>query len=385
MKRQILAVVPYWPSRIRIRTLQNIYDWSKLADIDLVVLAEGKDAKIELPVRSLEIIDNSSKVRRLWRIVSGLVLRRPITYQYYASSKVKNLLYKKDLYKYDCVIVERLSPNELGIEAQRVVVDMVDCFSVQVDLMWRYVRGVKRWLYGVDKLLIAPYEKSLANSADAVAVTVPREAVALRDLGVKVPIHAITHKVAEFHTRSFAIQQVRGTVSFHGKLGYIANRIAVRELDRIAEKLGDEAKIKVVGPAAGSLERECSHLEFVGYVDSLRDELVRSWVGCFPVSISVGVPNKVLEALGCGVPVVITKQLKDGLPGVESLLEQGVFVGEIADFPDILRRVLALNDKERRVIGEACVEYVNYLNSDDQRLNQWEQFLFDGKGDLGRA
>jgi hypothetical protein len=86
-----------------------------------------------------------------------------------------------------------------------------------------------------------------------------------------------------------------------------------------------------------------------GTVDDVRDYLSTSAVAVAPLPISRGVQNKVLEAIGAGLPTITTPQVFDGLP------EEARTACRVADSPKRFAEetlsLLAMTGEDRRAIA----------------------------------
>jgi len=112
-------------------------------------------------------------------------------------------------------------------------------------------------------------------------------------------------------------------VVFLGKMSYHANVAAALYLGRqimpIVWRHQPEATLTIVGSnppkAVRGLEID-SRVEVTGYVDDVRPFVQRSAVMLCPMIYSVGIQNKVLEAMAMGTPVVVAAQAAASLQAI---------------------------------------------------------------------
>jgi glycosyltransferase involved in cell wall biosynthesis len=102
------------------------------------------------------------------------------------------------------------------------------------------------------------------------------------------------------------------TIVMTGKMSYHANATAalwlVREVMPVVWSSCPEARLLIVGkdPPREVLELADRRITVTGEVEDVRPFLEQATVSVAPIRYGVGIQNKVLEALGCGTPVVAT-------------------------------------------------------------------------------
>jgi len=122
-----------------------------------------------------------------------------------------------------------------------------------------------------------------------------------------------------------------------------------------------DVRFLVVGRNPGRKVRELGRIagvEVTGFVPDVREYLARAQVSVAPFSISAGIPNKILEAMAFGLPVVATARATRGLsPSVagaiqtaESAEELAAAVVTLLGDPELARRKGM--EGRRRVIEE---------------------------------
>ena len=97
----------------------------------------------------------------------------------------------------------------------------------------------------------------------------------------------------------------------------------INEVWPIVKSRRPNATLAVVGADPGrSLQALCARdrtIELTGRVPDVRPWLWESAVAIAPLHVARGVQNKALEAIACGLPIVITSAVAAGLPkGLES-------------------------------------------------------------------
>jgi glycosyltransferase involved in cell wall biosynthesis len=134
------------------------------------------------------------------------------------------------------------------------------------------------------------------------------------------------------------------TVLFTGKMSYHANEAAalrlVHRIMPLVWRRRADARVIIAGkdpsPAVRRLARD-ARVTVTGFVDDLRPLFWSATVVAAPLVYGMGIQNKVLEAMACGVPVVASPKACEG---VRVLNGREVLVGE--DDDQFARQVLLL-------------------------------------------
>jgi glycosyltransferase involved in cell wall biosynthesis len=368
---RILVILPYPPNPLRPRTASMLNDLSTFAEIDLIYLDHGERAKLpsDVNIRNVVVIPNR-QAGRLFRLATGCLRGKPFVYQFYHSRALIRHLKSLDLSAYSAVYVERLPLHELPISHPNVIFDPVDCCTQQVRQCASRWPGPRRFLYKLDSLWIAKYEAKLCNRATKLICTAEREAEGFKSIGVLRPILVVLHasNAVEFMEHKI-VDRPKKVLSFHGKLSYVANRLALRKISQAILPKLDSNRYEVLVAGAGSEKLRNRHLgiRFVGFVDDIVTYLRSVDLSIFPIEISAGVSNKVLESLAAGVPSIITPQIAAGLPEGDRLLERGIFVREIREFGGAIHNYFRIPLVDRQRISNECIDYASNLQSPARR------------------
>jgi glycosyltransferase involved in cell wall biosynthesis len=238
-------------------------------------------------------------------------------------------------------------------------------------------RGYKRLLYALDARLLPRHERDACNGAHLVLVAAQREVDQLRGLGVSTPIEVWMHPQPEHVTPRRLCPRDRFVVSFHGKLSYAANELALHILNGAIAPALDESEynLRILGSHPAGFPKKFPRLHFSGFVPSLMDSLRDSDLSIFPLPVSVGFPNKAMESLAAGVPFLATPGVVEGLPAASELLEEGIYVRELAEFAAEIERFRRRDLSERQRISQRCYEYAQQISSPAARQRQWERIV----------
>jgi len=373
---RVLAIVPYSPNRIRVRTSATLSELTRHAEVDLVCLDDGGPMELPAEIRKFVVIPNASRIMRVFRVMVGLVLGRPIAQEFYNSGRLRHVIASLDLDQYDAVYVERL-PVHSYLKHPKVIYDCQDCCSHLDRLMAKHGKGWERFLYALDAILLPRHERTACNAASLVLVTADREIHKLRKLGVTSPIEVWTHDCTVDLAPRILSSRERFIISFHGKLSYAANGLALRALSELVAPALDKSsfELRIIGKCPARLPKRFPNLKFTGFVPSIMDTIRYSDLCVFPLPVSVGFPNKAMESLAAGVPFIATAEVVEGLPNSKEILEKGIYVRDIRQFAEEIERYSRLSLSERQQISRLCYEYARRVYDSASAQGQWNRIL----------
>jgi glycosyltransferase involved in cell wall biosynthesis len=239
---------------------------------------------------------------------------------------------------YDVVHVEHLrGAAAIGLDAPlgvRTIFDAVDCIAELARLTALYgphavLRAVAR--YEIERT--RRYEARLLNCCDSVSVVAERDRRALLQASRSGHVVVIPNGVAAL---PHPVMLPKDPVAvFSGKLSFHANQAAARWLlneiwPRVRAAV-PEARLVIAGAEAPAwLDRwdGAAGVTLVKDPPDLMAIIGGTRVALAPMRYAVGIQNKVLEAMGCGVPVVSTSA------GAAGLLPEAAGTYMLADTAD---------------------------------------------------
>lgn len=341
----VLFIVPYVPSLVRTRPYNLIRHLSARGNrvtvltvwaneqerADLTALQEICDELIALPMP-------------LWHSLLNSVLafpnrKKPLQSVY--SWKPKLAAHLNGRLPYDVVHVEHLRGSRYGLYAREhsnlpVVWDSVDCIThlfKQAASQSKNLKGrLRSWL---DLERTAWYEGWLLDKFNHVLVTSPVDREALLSLKLEgstpAPISVLGNGVDVDHFRPDpTVEREPDTLVISGKMSYHANVTMtlhlVHEIMPHVWQKCPNAKLLVVGKDPTreiQALAENPNIVVTGTVDALPPYLQKATVAVAPITYGAGIQNKILEAMGCGTPVVTTPQAVSALciePGRDLLV-----------------------------------------------------------------
>ena len=384
---RLLFVLPYGPSQTRVRSRMLLETLAQRHQITLVALVwDAADLRALLAWRERGVVVHPIGHGRGARLRSLCGdPRRPL--QQIASTSprlartVRALLADaaRSGQPYDALHVEHLrGAAALRLAADlpvRVVFDAVDCIAELARLTRRHnPRPALRWVAAVEEGRTRRLETALVGAADAVAVVAARDRDALLSGGAAERITVIPNGVPRFVRHGNLTAEP--IVIFTGKLSYHANaaalRLFLREIWPLVRGAVPAARLLVAGADPPDWLRQVVGRDGVmlnAQPPEMLPLIAAARVAVAPMTYSVGVQNKVLEAMACAVPVVATAAAAEGLlPAAE-----GRVLVEDASAAFAQRVVQLLGDDVlAESLGLAGQEYVRAHHSWGQSAAQFE-------------
>ena len=349
---RILFVTPYPPSRIRVRGYGFLTQLQREHDVTVVTQCfseqELADAEVLQHQGHNVLVVRESKRQAMLRSGLALLSSDPLQVAYTRSMRFAQLV--QDLCtqrSFDVVHIEHLrgiASMEWVARTQPLVWDAVDCIS----LLWKQtiISGPDlpvRAMALLEHKRTRRYEARMLSLLRHIVVTSERDRQALIELyraqnkddlrsdeEVGGDIQVLPNGVNLEYFRPMPQERQRFNLVFSGKMSYHANVAAAlylyQQIMPLIWQRRPEATLTIVGnkpPKAIQQLANDPRVEVTGFVSDMRPYLGRAEVMLSPMVYSVGIQNKVLEAMAMGTPVVVAAQAASALaarPGRDLLL-----------------------------------------------------------------
>lgn len=352
---RILFVSPYPPSRIRVRGYGLLNQLSAKHEVTIAAQCSSEQERADVEAlrkQGFEVIAvDESKRQAAIRTGLAALSALPLQVAYARSARFARVVQQLCTQRtFDVVHVEHLRGiASMGplFETQPLVWDAVDCISLLSKHTMTAgpsasVRAVARFEHKRTRR----YEASMLEVLSHVVVTSERDRQAMIDLRrlhgsvdltssdeeLGAGIRVLPNGVDLDYFRPLQQERQPLNLVFSGKMSYHANIATALYLHQqimpLIWRQRPETTLTIVGSKPPKAIQDMAadpRITVTGYVDDMRSYVGRAQVMLSPMVYSVGIQNKVLEAMALGTPVIVAARAAESLgarPGRDLLVAE---------------------------------------------------------------
>lgn len=379
--------LPYPPNKgEKQRMFYLIRELAQLGEIYLYSVLRGESSAVDR--QALEQICHTVRIfpltapKGICRALLGLVSGRAISQAVFFDRELANEIETEEArqpFDFALSFCSSTAQYLRYVTTERKLVDLIDVDSAKWGELGKRGNWVRRLIFRREATLVRELEQEICAATEIRFVTSIREKERLDTIA---PQYSRSNLVLPlgvdldfFSSAEFAKRDGVGLANlvFTGQMDYEPNVNAVcyfyREILPLIRQQRPDAHFRIVGRSPTSVVRKiCQQAEITGEVDDIRKYLQDAAVFVCPIRDSFGVQTKVLEAMAAGVPVVMTREVSQGLQ-VEH--EKHCLVS--ADAGEFANNVLRLLSDQSlyRSLQLAGRQYVEQLHSWNTVLVQW--------------
>lgn len=367
--------------------INNIARYLKSKNFELVLISFYED-EIRLKKEYFALYDTIYMIKRT-KIVSLFMSAlfalsgRPIQCGYYFSFAFLKQLrrtIKQELPDEFVSHLLRMVPYlELTRQQEKSIVEMTDALSKTYGLSAK-AKGsfIKKVIYKIELHLIKRYEKYVVAHFPKVALVSESDVNYLREqCGKKSTSLAFYTNGVDCLPR-LSSSYNRRKICFVGNMRTLQNQDAVlhfvHDIFPIIKKTVPDAVFTVIGaqpPESIMALSDDKNIVVTGFVDDIQTAVSECCLAVAPVRVAAGIQNKVLIAMGCGVPVVLSPLIAKAIPELSD--DKNCFIKERnLDFANACIEVLE-SEKKRTEIAENGYEMVKNNYSWNKKLAGYEK------------
>lgn len=300
-------------------------------ELILVSLSDERVTPIE---QAHELYDKVYFVKRnrIMSLVNGamhFINGKPIQCGYYYSKAYKELLQKvidKEQPDFYVSHLLRMVPYlyELGLE-DKSIIEMTDALS-KTYLLSSKAQGVGllKYVYILEQRLIANYEKFVVKHFPKVVLVSQADIDYLKErIPGETPSLAL-HSNGVGYINEISTSYNVDKICFLGNMRSMQNQDAAlffaKEVFPLVKKQHPNAKFYIVGslPPPNIQAIASDDIIVTGFVEDLEGFIKDACLLVAPVRVAAGIQNKVLVAMGCGIPVVMTSLISHAIPELKN-------------------------------------------------------------------
>jgi len=389
-KLKILFVAPYIPSRIRVRPYNFITGLAQRGHSVTFVGLAGSYAN-QKTIRTLtqycDVIEifRKSKGHSYFDCLVSLFGKIPLQSAYSFSRKMKKRI--KDILleeRFDIIHIEHIRAGYMLPKVRHIpaVYDSVDCITFLYQSFAKESSSFGRKLITfIESKKLAKSEPIVLSKYETIIVTSSDDRYYLEKVAAKANYNIPKINVVEngVDYDSFQPQDTSFlpySIVFTGKMGYYANELAAthfaEEILPLVKSQIPQVKFYIVGANPSKRIRRLKMNDNVivtGWVPDIRRYLSLAHVVVCPMRVSVGIQNKLLEAMSMAKPVVT-------YPDAALLLKNtnnDVFL-LAHNQKDFAEKIIDLMNNEAlsKKLGTAARSYIQEFYSWDQKIKVLE-------------
>lgn len=252
---------------------------------------------------------------------------KPMQCGYYHSKSFSNLFEEiRKIENPDMYISHllRMVPylSAAGLQQQSIV-EMTDALSKTYGLSSKAGGvGILKYIYKAEHRLIKKYECEVISSFRKVVLVSQQDVDFLIEQGCN-PKSLYVHTNGVDHMAEISESYDPNKICFVGNMRSMQNQDAaiffIKDVFPIIKRHNPNAKFYLVGyiPDNSKIDVDSMDIIATGFVEDLESVISDSCLTVAPVRVAAGIQNKVLIAMGCGVPVVLTSLISKAIPELE--------------------------------------------------------------------
>lgn len=324
----ITSRVP-WPLEKgdKLRAYHQIKNLSKKNKIILCTINDTTlhpEAETELKKFCEEIhIYNISKIQIFFNLLRGLFNGLPLQVAYFTSTtaiaKINTLIQEK---KPDRIFAQLIRSAEYARYQKTIptVLDYMDIFSKGIERRINKVNILWRWLFKMEWKRLLKYEAAVYNDFDASTI-ISQQDRDLLPLPFPTSIAVIPNGVDTNFFKPFPATKDYELL-FNGNMNYPPNIESVVYLVEkvlpIIWKKKPTLRLLISGasPSNEVLALQSEKVTVTGWVDDIRLSFARSKILVAPMQSSIGLQNKLLEAMAMKLPCITTSLSNNALKAI---------------------------------------------------------------------
>lgn len=314
--------------------INNIARYLKYKNYNLI-LVSFCDKKIELKKEYYELYDTIYLVKRkkfvsLIMAVFFALTGKPIQCGYYFSfaflRKIKQVINKESPDEYISHLLRMATYLKMLKKQNTSIIEMTDALSKTYTLSSN-AKGslIKKCIYRFEKKLIYRYEKSIIKQFPKITLVSASDIKYLQE-----QFNEQSTKLALYTNGVDTLPSIPDSyknrkICFVGNMRTLQNQDAVfhfvNDIYPLIKKSIPDVVFTVIGaepPESIKSLDDGKNITITGFVNDIQTAIAECCIAVAPIRVAAGIQNKVLMAMGCGVPVIMSSLISVAIPELES-------------------------------------------------------------------
>jgi len=379
----LLSRVPYPLEKgDKLRAYNQIKELSKKHEIILVAINDTHlDSKAveELKKFCKEIyIIPLTKTQVIFNLIKSVFSELPFQVGYFYFKKAQKVIDEIILkHQPDHIYCQLIRTAEYAKKHPvKKTLDYMDVFSKGMQRRKQSSNILMRPIIGMEENRLLKYESEIFNAFDNKTIISDQDKSFIQH-PEKEKITVIPNGVDFNFFKPFPIKK-EFDLLFNGNMNYPPNiesvEYLVKKILPIIHKTKPEVNLLISGasPAAKVLALKSKHVHISGWVNDIRENFAKSRVLVAPMQISIGLQNKLLEAMAMKIPCV-TSVLANNALGAEN--NKQILVAEQPE--EYVKHILFLLDNPDKAaeISENAYDFVHKKFNWEQSTKQLEKLI----------
>lgn len=264
------------------------------------------------------------RIKMAFGLIKVLSSKYPIQTSIYQSSKMCAVIASETAQdNFDLVHVQlaRMAPYFEKVTAMPRIIDIIDALSVNMERRYKREHGVMKMVTWFEWQRMKTYERLICTQFDQATVVSEKDQAAIGEFqNLLVNKNGVDLDRFRFVPVSDPAR-LPDQIVFSGNMGYFPNIDAVLWFaNKVFPKIQTQrpsVRFDVFGisppPSVLALAQNNSAIHIAGHVDNVQERLARATLSVAPMQAGSGMQFKVIEAMACGTPIVITPFALGGL------------------------------------------------------------------------
>ena len=322
-----------------------------------------------------------SKIKAYFFSFIYYLIGKPMQCGYYYSATfmrvLREVIEKERPDKYVAHLL-RMTPylERLGLQQQSIV-EMTDALSKTYALAEKAKGGgVMKWIYKLEQQRIQQYEMWVTKTFPKVVL------VSQTDVAYLQALCPLAQSLV-FKTNGVKSLPEYPTTYDNNKICFVGNMRTLQNQDAVFHFVKQvfplilqhqpNAVFYIIGsePPAKIKALASEHVVVTDFVEDIQGAIQDSCVMVAMVSIAAGIQNKVLVAMGCGIPVVLTSLIAQAIPELKNT-ENAIVADTIDEIANAILDLMA-NSVKRNAIGHAGYKMVKQHYTWEAKLHDYDK------------